>query len=58
MGAKDLKNRQHTTLSIDNELFDFLTDYSKKTGIPKSRLVDIGLKLLKEKVKKGDNLFA
>jgi len=57
MGIKDLKNRKHRTITISNELDEFIIEYSKKTGIPQSRIVDKALEILKERIEKGENIF-
>jgi hypothetical protein len=57
MGVKDLKNRKLTSFAIDNELLDFLREYSKISKIPQSRIIDIAIKLFKEKVEKDEKIF-
>ncbi len=44
MGIKDLKNRKVVNFSIDIEILKKLDEYSKKTGIPKTRIFDFALK--------------
>lgn len=47
---KDLKNRIVLSSAIDKELHAWLKDYSNKTDIPMSKLLDQAIRLLiKEK---------
>ncbi|RCX20857.1 ribbon-helix-helix protein [Anaerobacterium chartisolvens] len=57
MGRKDLKNRKDITLTLSKESHDFLAEYAKSTGIPKTRLVDKALEIMKEKIEKGERVF-
>lgn len=43
-----LKNRCRFTASVDKELVERLREYSKKTMIPVSRLLDLAIKRLLE----------
>ena len=49
---KDLKNRTPVNCAVDNELNKELIELSKETMIPKSKLLDVAIKLLLEKYKK------
>lgn len=50
MVRKDLKNRTPVGSAIDNELYNWLKEFSKNTGIPISKLLDKAIQLLKEEV--------
>lgn len=50
MVRKDLKNRTPVGSAIDNELYNWLKEFSKNTGIPISKLLDKAIELLKEEV--------
>ena len=49
---KDLKTRTPVNCAVDNELNKKLTEFSKETMVPKSKLLDVAIKLLLEKYKK------
>lgn len=49
---KDLKTRTPVNCAVDNELNEKLIELSKETMIPKSKLLDVAIKLLLEKYKK------
>lgn len=49
---KDLKNRIRYSSSFDIELLEGIKKLSKETGIPISKLLDQGMKLILEKYKK------
>ena len=49
---KDLKTRTPVNCAVDNELNEKLVELSKETMIPKSKLLDVAIKLLLEKYKK------
>ena len=49
---KDLKTRTPVTCAVDTELNKKLIELSKETMIPKSKLLDVAIKLLLEKYKK------
>lgn len=50
MVRKDLKNRTPVGSAIDNELYNWLKEYSKKTAIPISKLLDRAIELLKNSI--------
>ncbi len=55
------KSRKQYTMTVDIKLFEQLNELSKKTRIPKSKLVDEALELLLEKhnikiIKEDDNI--
>ena len=49
---KDLKTRTPVNCAVDNELNKELIELSKETMVPKSKLLDVAIKLLLEKYKK------
>ena len=49
---KDLKNRTPVGSAIDNDLYNWLKEYSKETSIPVSKLLDKAITLLKESTTK------
>ena len=49
---KDLKTRTPVNCSVENKLNEKLVELSKETMIPKSKLLDVAIKLLLEKYKK------
>ena len=49
---KDLKTRTPVNCAVDNELNEKLIELSKETMLPKSKLLDVAIKLLLEKYKK------
>jgi hypothetical protein len=57
LGTKDLKNRKVINISLELSLIEFLKDYSQRTGIPQTRLVDRAVTDLKEKVERGENIY-
>ena len=46
MANKDLKTRTPISNAVNTELLNKLKDYSKKTGIPISKLLDKAIELL------------
>mgnify|MGYP000898962596 CR=1 FL=1 len=52
MGNPNLKNRVIPNSAVDKELYNWLKEYSKKTKIPISKLLDKSIQLLKESVEK------
>lgn len=46
MANKDLKNRTPISNAVDTKLLIQLKDYSKKTSIPMSKLLDKAIELL------------
>ena len=48
MGNPNLKNRIIQNSAVDLELYAWLKEYSKKTKIPISKLLDKSIELLKE----------
>lgn len=57
MGVKELKNRKNVNLTLDKELLAFMDKYAKETGIPKTRLHDKAMELLKEKYDNNEKIF-
>jgi transcription initiation factor TFIIIB Brf1 subunit/transcription initiation factor TFIIB len=57
MGVKDLKNRKNINITLDKELLEFVDKYARQTGIPKTRIHDKALEILREKVEKGENIY-
>ncbi len=51
MGNPNLKNRVIPNSAINKELYNWLKEYSKKTKIPVSRLLDKSIELLRESAK-------
>lgn len=51
MANKDLKNRTPFSNAIDSELLKQLKEYSKKSGIPMSKLLDKAIELLLKSTK-------
>ena len=49
---KDLKTRTPVNCAVDNELNKKLIGLSKETMVPKSKLLDVAIKLLLDKYKK------
>ena len=54
---KDLKTRTPVNCAVDNELNEKLIELSKETMIPKSKLLDVAIKLLLKKYKKWINIL-
>ncbi|WP_297981519.1 ribbon-helix-helix domain-containing protein [uncultured Oscillibacter sp.] len=54
MGESVLVNRKRFVSSLANELVDPFDNLSKKTRIPKSRLLDIAIEDLLKKYEKKD----
>ena len=52
MGKKKKKNRVIPNSAVDKELYEWLRNYSKKSKIPISKLLDKAIELLKESTKK------
>lgn len=52
MGRKDLKNRTPINSAMENSLYNELKEYSSKTGIPISKLLDKMAKMFLESIKK------
>jgi hypothetical protein len=52
VGNPNLKNRVIPNSEVDKELYNWLKEYSKKTKIPISKLLDKSIQLLKESVEK------
>ena len=52
MVRKDLKNRTPIGSAIDNDLYNWLKEYSKETSIPVSKLLDKAITLLKQSTTK------
>ena len=52
MVRKDLKNRTPIGSAIDNNLYNWLKEYSKESKIPMSKLLDKAIELLKESTTK------
>jgi hypothetical protein len=52
VGNPNLKNRVIPNSAVDKELYNWLKEYSKKTKIPISKLLDKSIQLLKESVEK------
>lgn len=52
MGNPNLKNRVIPNSAVDKELYEWLRNYSKKSKIPISKLLDKAIELLKESTKK------
>lgn len=50
MANKDLKNRTPIGSAVDKELYNQLKEYSLKTGIPISKLLDKAIELLLKSV--------
>lgn len=48
MGNPNLKNRVIPNSAVDKELYNWLKEYSQKTKIPISKLLDRAIELLKE----------
>ena len=57
LGVKDLKNRKNINITLDKKLLDFVHEYAQQTRIPKTRIHDRALELLKEKVEKDEKIF-
>lgn len=51
-GNRNLKNRTAISTGIDNELYKKLKEYSEKTSIPISRLLDKAIAMFLEAVDK------
>ena len=51
MANKDLKTRTPISNAVNTELLNKLKDYSKKTGIPISKLLDKAIELLLKSTK-------
>lgn len=51
MPNPNLKNRVIPTTAVDKELYQWIRDYSKSSGIPMSKLLDKAILLLMEAVK-------
>lgn len=52
MANKDLKTRTPISNSVKNEIWDRLKAYSKKTGIPISKLLDKSISLFLKSAEK------
>ena len=52
MANKDLKNRHAFSNSLDNKLWEKITEINKNTGIPLSKLLDKAVELLLKEHKK------
>ena len=50
MSKYGLKNRTRISNAIDNEIYKQLKEYSEKTGIPISKLLDRAIILLLESI--------
>lgn len=53
MGNPKLKNRVVPNSAVDKELYQWLREYSQKTKIPMSKLLDKAIGMLKNSVKEG-----
>lgn len=52
MGARDLTTRTPISNAVNTEILNKLKDYSKKTGIPMSKILDKAILLFLESTEK------
>lgn len=55
MAKPVFKERKPINSSLKNDLWDWLDNYSKETMIPKSKLLDKAIELLKRDIEKPDS---